>query len=52
MYQIANCRIDHVTNRAIGRNIIEYWSIVRLRGILKFIMNFHSQWQAMDSTPE
>lgn len=43
MYHMANCRIDHVTNRAMGRNVIEYWSIFRLSGILKFMMNFHSQ---------
>lgn len=52
MYHMANCRMDHVTNRAMGRNVIEYWSIFRLRGILKFIINFHSQWQVMDSSPE
>lgn len=44
--------MDHVTNRAIGKNIIEYWSILKLRGILKFVMNFHSQWEMMLSDPE
>lgn len=43
MYHDANWRIDHVTNSAIGKKIMEYWSSLRLRGILKFIMNFHSQ---------
>lgn len=52
MYHMANCRMDHVTNKAMGRNVFEYWSIFRLSGILKFMMNFHSQWQVMDSTPE
>ena len=52
MYHEANWRMDHVTNRAMGRNIMEYWSILRLRGILKFVMNFHSQWEMMLSEPE
>lgn len=43
IYHIANWRMDHVTKRAIGKNVIEYWSILRLSGILKFIMIFHSQ---------
>lgn len=47
MYHDANWRIDHVTNNAIGKNIIEYWSILKLMGILKFIMNFHSQVEVM-----
>lgn len=52
MYHIANWRIDHVTNRAMGKNIIEYWSILKLNGILKFMMNFHSQWEIILSVPE
>ena len=52
MYHVANCRMDHVTNNAIGRNIVEYWSILKLRGILKFVMNFHSQWEIRLSVPE
>lgn len=52
IYQVANCRMHHVTNSAMGKNIIEYWSILRLRGILKFIMNFHSQWEIMLSVFE
>lgn len=52
MYQDANCRIDQVTNNAIGKNISEYWSIFRVSGILKFMMNFHSQWKVMFSMPE
>lgn len=44
--------MDHVTNRAMGRNVIEYWSIFRLSGILKLMINFHSQWEAIDSSPE
>lgn len=52
MYHIANWRMDHVTNRAIGKNIMEYWSILKLRGTLKFIMNFHSQCEVMLSMPE
>ena len=30
---------------------MEYWSIFRLRGILKFMMNFHSQQEVMLSIP-
>lgn len=52
MYDIANCRIDHVTNRAIGRNSMEYWSILKLSGILKFMINFHSQCDVMLSSPD
>lgn len=44
--------MDHVTNRAMGKNIMEYWSILKLSGILKFMMNFHSQWEIMLSIPE
>lgn len=44
--------MDHVTNKAIGRNIVEYWSIFRLSGILKFMMNFHSQCEIILSMPE
>lgn len=43
MYHVANWRIDHVTNSAMGKNVVEYWSILKLRGILKFVVNFHSQ---------
>lgn len=43
MYHVANSRIDHVTNNAIGKNIMEYKSILRVSGILKFGMNCHSQ---------
>lgn len=35
----------------MGRNIREYWSILRLIGILKFMMNFHSRWEVMLSGP-
>lgn len=52
MYHSVNWRMDHVTNSAMGKNIIEYWSILRLRGTLKFVMNFHSQWEMMLSDPE
>lgn len=31
---------------------MEYWSILKLRGILKFAMNFHSQLEVMLSVPE
>lgn len=31
---------------------MEYWSILKLIGILKFIMNFHSQWEVMLSALE
>lgn len=31
---------------------MEYWSILRLIGILKFMINFHSQWEIMLSTLE
>lgn len=51
MYHVANWRMDHVTNSAIGKNIVEYWSIFRLRGILKFMMNFHSQQEVILSMP-
>lgn len=43
IYHDANWRMDHVTNSAMGKKIIEYWSILKLMGTLKFIMNFHSQ---------
>lgn len=52
MYQAANCRMDQVTNSAIEKNIIEYWSIFKLRGILKFVVSFHSQQEVMFSRPE
>lgn len=52
IYHIANWRMDQVTNRAMGKNIIEYWSILKLRGILKFVINFHSQWDTVLSRPE
>lgn len=52
MYVVANCKIDHVTNNAMGKNSIEYWSILKLRGILKFMMNFHSQCEVMLSSPD
>ena len=32
-----------MTNSAIGKNIKEYWSILRLIGMIKFVINFHSQ---------
>lgn len=35
IYQIANSKIDHVTNRAIGENSTEYWSSLILDEILK-----------------
>lgn len=35
MYHVANSRIDQVTNRAIGENSTEYWSILILDEILK-----------------
>lgn len=43
MYHEANSRMDHVTNSAMGKNNMEYRSIFRVRGILKFWMNCHSQ---------
>lgn len=52
MYHVANWRIDHVTNSAMGKNIMEYWSILRLMGILKFVRNFHSQCEMILSVPE
>lgn len=52
IYHVANCRIDQVTNSAIGRNMIEYWSIFRLIGILKFVVSFHSQQVVMFSVFE
>lgn len=52
MYHVANCRIDQVTNNAMGKNMIEYWSIFRLIGILKFAVNFHSQQVVMLSVFE
>lgn len=36
----------------MGKNITEYWSILKLSGILKFVVNFHSQQEAMLSMPE
>lgn len=52
IYHDANWRMDHVTNSATGKNIMEYWSILRLRGILKFMVNFHSQLDVMLSVLE
>lgn len=52
IYQVANCRIDHVTNRAIGKNSIEYWSILKLRGILKLGVKFQYHCEMMVSVPE
>ena len=52
IYHVANCRIDQVTNSAMGKNMIEYWSIFRLIGILKFVVNFHSQQVVMLSVFE
>lgn len=52
MYHAVNWRMDHVTNSAMGKNSMEYWSILKLRGILKFMMNFHSQVEVMLSVPE
>ena len=52
MYHVANCRMDQVTNSAMGKNMIEYWSIFRLIGILKFVVSFHSQQVAMLSVFE
>lgn len=52
IYHRANWRMDHVTNKAMGRNVDEYWSILKLSGILKFMMNFHSQLEMMLSVPE
>ena len=43
MYHVANSRIDHVTNSAMGRNIMEYRSVFREIGILKFWVGCHSQ---------
>ncbi len=36
MYHVANSRMDQVTNSAIGKNVMEYRSILREMGILKF----------------
>lgn len=52
MYHVANWRMDHVTKSAMGKNSREYWSILKLSGILKFVVNFHSQWVVMLSMPE
>lgn len=35
IYQMANSKIAHVTNRAVGKNIIEYWSSLKLKNTLK-----------------
>lgn len=35
IYHIANSRMDHVTNRAIGIKRTEYWSILMLDVISK-----------------
>lgn len=43
MYHVANSRMDQDTNRAMGKNIIEYESIFRVKGILKFGVSCHSQ---------
>lgn len=31
---------------------MEYWSILKLSGILKFMVNFHSQCEVMLSSPD
>lgn len=49
MYQDANWRIDHVTNSAVGMNSMEYRSSLRLIGILKLVVSFHSQHEVMVS---
>lgn len=36
MYQDANSKIDQVTNRAIGENVVAYVSSIKLMLILKF----------------
>lgn len=43
--------MDHVTNSAMGKNIMEYWSNLKLSGILKFMRNFHSMQEVMLSVP-
>lgn len=52
IYHVANWRIDHVTKSAMGKNRREYWSILKLSGILKFVVNFHSQLVVVLSMPE
>lgn len=52
MYHEANCKMDQVTNSAMERKVVEYRSILKLMGILKFVMNFHSQLEMMLSVPE
>lgn len=52
MYHVANWRMDQVTNRAIGKNSMEYWSILKLRGILKLGVKFQCQWETIVSVPE
>lgn len=43
MYHVENSRIDQVTKSAMGKNVMEYRSIFREIGILKFWVSCHSQ---------
>lgn len=51
MYHDANSIIDQVTNRAIGRNVVEYVSNIRLILILKFVMSIQWRLVVVNSIP-
>lgn len=51
MYHDANSIIDHVTNSAIGRNVVEYVSNIRLILMLKFVMFIQWRLVVVNSIP-
>lgn len=51
MYHDANSRIDHVTNRAIGVKMREYWSNLKLMLMSKLAVFIQCQLVTMLSVP-
>lgn len=49
MYHLVNSKIDPVISRAIGRNIVAYWSNMKL--ICKLFRLFHVRWVVTASRP-
>lgn len=52
VYHVASWRMDHVANSGMRENNECYWSILKLSGILKRMMNCHPRWEAMLSDSE
>lgn len=50
MYQLANSKIAHVMKRAVGRNIVVYWSNIKLALILKQVLS-QLMFIVVDSNP-